>query len=296
MNSGIYCIENLVNGKMYIGKASNLKKRKSIHFAELRGNYHRNNYLQNSYNKYGEENFNFYVIEYCEKKRLSEKEIKYIRIFDTYCNGYNMTLGGEGSFGLNVSEETREKLSKATSGKNNPFYGKHHSEETKEKISKANSGENHPGFGKHHSEKTREKMSRVQSGENGHKARLIKEQVFEILDLYYNKKEIQKNIAKKYGVSNGAISGICCGRKWKSCYKEFMVLYPNHSDLRDQRSHDSRLTEKQAFEILDLYYNKKERQVDIAKRYNMDQSTMSYVCRGKTWKSCYKEFMESQGR
>lgn len=77
----------------------------------------------------------------------------------------NLTDGGEGF--SNLSEETREKMSKALSGKS-------HSKETKEKISKSLSGENnpnfgkfgenHPSYGKSLSEETRQKISRKHKG------------------------------------------------------------------------------------------------------------------------------------
>lgn len=75
--------------------------------------------------------------------------------------------------GLVRSEETREKMSKATKGNQN-WLGKHHTEETKKKISKANKGRhlteeqkkaismaikgNQNWLGKHHSEETKQKM------------------------------------------------------------------------------------------------------------------------------------------
>lgn len=63
------------------------------------------------------------------------------------------------AIGRKASKETKEKISKATSGENHPFFGKKHSEESKAKMSLANSGENHPKWGTKHSEETRAKMS-----------------------------------------------------------------------------------------------------------------------------------------
>ena len=63
----------------------------------------------------------------------------------------------------NLSLETRKKLSKATSGKNNSMYGKKHSPESLKKMSEAQSGENNPLYGKHHSAETRAKMSKPQT-------------------------------------------------------------------------------------------------------------------------------------
>ena len=53
--SGIYIIENKVNGKKYVGQSVNIGSRKSKHFGELKRGTHHNGYLQNAYNKHGEE-------------------------------------------------------------------------------------------------------------------------------------------------------------------------------------------------------------------------------------------------
>jgi len=59
----IYCIENLVNGKKYIGQSIESEKRIETHIYDLRANRDSSIYLQNSWNKYGEQNFRIYFIE-----------------------------------------------------------------------------------------------------------------------------------------------------------------------------------------------------------------------------------------
>ena len=78
MKTGIYKIENKVNGKFYIGSAVHFSNRKSDHFRRLRLNTHKNIYLQNSYNKYGKDNFIMVLIEKCEKEELPIREQYYI--------------------------------------------------------------------------------------------------------------------------------------------------------------------------------------------------------------------------
>lgn len=91
--AGIYKIQNLVNGKIYIGSAINLHIRFHNHWNSLRQHKHRNKHLQASWDKYGEENFTFEVLEIIEKEQL----LRYIEeqyIQDTQCYkpniGYNV--------------------------------------------------------------------------------------------------------------------------------------------------------------------------------------------------------------
>ena len=75
--SGIYCIENLITHKKYIGQSNNMYIRQGKHINELNKNIHENDYLQKAWNKYGKDNFNFYVWEYCDIDNLDEKEDEY---------------------------------------------------------------------------------------------------------------------------------------------------------------------------------------------------------------------------
>lgn len=74
MKSGIYQILNTMNGKRYIGQSRSLNNRKYEHFCQLSRNEHGNSHLQNAYNLYGEENFEWSVIEYVDSENLTERE------------------------------------------------------------------------------------------------------------------------------------------------------------------------------------------------------------------------------
>ena len=76
---GVYKIQNLVNGKYYIGSTvDSFNKRLNHHYhALIRGN-HKNDYLQNAWNKYGEEAFEFIILEVCEFEQVRDREQYYI--------------------------------------------------------------------------------------------------------------------------------------------------------------------------------------------------------------------------
>lgn len=78
--SGIYCIINLKNGKRYIGSSKNIRQRLWSHRAELKHGKHENPHIQAAWNKYGEQNFDYYIMEICSKDKLLEREQWYINI------------------------------------------------------------------------------------------------------------------------------------------------------------------------------------------------------------------------
>lgn len=114
---GIYIIENLINGKVYIGQSKHIKARWKAHFSKLKKGIHENDYLQKSWNKYGGNNFKHTIIELCEEDDLNVKERYYIALYNaTNKNyGYNMTIGGDNANAL-VSDLAKEKQRIALSG------------------------------------------------------------------------------------------------------------------------------------------------------------------------------------
>ena len=96
LKSGIYKIENIINGKFYIGSSYNLSHRKSTHFYDLRNNKHRNIHLQRSFNKWGEESFGFSILEECSIELLIEREQFYIDIFKPPYNILMIAGSGRG--------------------------------------------------------------------------------------------------------------------------------------------------------------------------------------------------------
>lgn len=106
MKGYIYQIINNKTKQRYIGQTVELIRRLNRHKQQLRDNKHNNQKLQSAWNKYGEENFTFDYEEYelNSNDELNQLEIDTIKKYDSYNNGYNLTLGGDGG-------NTRGKLS-----------------------------------------------------------------------------------------------------------------------------------------------------------------------------------------
>lgn len=194
MTCGIYMIKNKINGKMYVGQSVNIEKRWREH---CRGYYDGNRPISNAIKKYGKNNFEFTILHECKNDSdlLNKLEQHYIKKYNTYedRNHYNLTPGGD--FCPAKVPEIAKKISKAMSGENHPFYGKHFTKEHKRKISEANKGrvlsqetrrkisEANKGKvisqemrkklseinkGKHHTLEARKKISEAEKGEKNH--------------------------------------------------------------------------------------------------------------------------------
>jgi group I intron endonuclease len=150
MKTGIYCIENLLNGNKYIGQ--------SIHLEKRTHDSHKNCLAINgAVKKYGEESFKRYFVVLCEKWELDRLETECIKIFHSHVSecGYNISWGGNAPMrGRKLSPEHLEKIS----GENNYGFGKPRSAETRKKISESQKGEKGNNFGKPIPKETREKI------------------------------------------------------------------------------------------------------------------------------------------
>lgn len=101
MTCGIYKIENKINGKVYIGQSINIEQRWIGHKKNIFACNNSYNYpLYQAIRKYGLENFDFSIVEECLIEQLNEKEIYYIKLYNSFLsNGYNQTFGGQGNHG-----------------------------------------------------------------------------------------------------------------------------------------------------------------------------------------------------
>jgi group I intron endonuclease len=136
LNSGIYLIRNTYNNKVYVGSSVHIKNRFAGHRATLRTGKHKNPKLQAAWNKYGEANFEFGVLEYYDLPELTKIEENWISYYNSAETGYNVAKNCTVSptLGVKMSDEVRTKMREAHLGSKNHFYGKHHSEETKQRI------------------------------------------------------------------------------------------------------------------------------------------------------------------
>lgn len=94
----IYKITNKINGKSYIGKTlSSIEERWQNHIRDSKKESCKDRPLYKAFAKYGIENFFIEKIEECSAERANEKEVYWIEYYSTFKEGYNATIGGDGT-------------------------------------------------------------------------------------------------------------------------------------------------------------------------------------------------------
>ncbi len=140
MTAGIYKIQ-AQQGKMYIGSSVDIESRWRQHVLDMVANRHTNIKLQRAYNKYGVDYFTFTIIEVvADKTKLLLQEQKYLNILFHYnISKYNILRTAGSNYGVQRSQQTKEKMSKAQIGNKNNI-GRVNSMETRQKMSIAQKG------------------------------------------------------------------------------------------------------------------------------------------------------------
>lgn len=210
LNYSVYKITNIENNKCYIGVDSYFPKRIRQHQSRLLNNKHKNKHLQFSYNKYGKDRFTFELLCSClSREEMLSKEIELIKFYNSLENGYNHTIGGEGSYGYVHSKESISKMSS---------WKRVITDEWKKSISKATKGKkkkegikriNHPNY------------SQWLGGEKHPVAKFTWEMINNLRN-DYKKGITQKQLSINYGLAYTYVNSILHNRFWKDNNYKFI--------------------------------------------------------------------------
>ncbi|RLF58281.1 MAG: hypothetical protein DRN27_05815 [Thermoplasmata archaeon] len=138
----IYRITNKITNDFYIGSAINFKNRKWSHVSSLRKNKHKNQFIQNSWNKYGENAFIFEIVEVVDKKENLIIQEQYW--MDTLSPTFNLAKVAGSPLGVKHTEKSRKNMSLAHIGLTEEERG--HKEDCNCPICNPQSGENSPRY------------------------------------------------------------------------------------------------------------------------------------------------------
>lgn len=295
--SGVYLIKNITNGKVYIGSALNLRQRRSNHFSKLRNGNHSSRYLQNAFNKYGEENFIFEPIEYISQDEIWERESHWIKYYKSNDRiyGYNSRIYVTSNKGFKHTVESKKLISKMRKGKSPEKYiitkeGK----EVKRKLGKGLSNFRTPKTEEHRTSRVREfwqgrrwdetarkKVSISNKGSNNAQSKLTEEDVIKIKELLFVEKVSMVQILEEYSISRKALYNIKVGKSWSHVV---IPEQPFHFEGKNKGSVNSgtKLTENQVKQI--KYELTHLNDKDIAEIFKVHISTIRNIRKGRSWK------------
>ena len=129
--SGIYMIRCLRNGKVYIGRSSDIGGRLMAHYYILRKGTHYNSEFQRDFSLFGEDAFVCDILKLIsseDNELLVSEEQEFINKYEKH-QLYVKRNSNSGALSGTINEETRKRLSDRQVGEKNHFYGKHHSAE-----------------------------------------------------------------------------------------------------------------------------------------------------------------------
>ena len=116
--SVIYEFVNTINNKVYVGQTKDFKSRIRCHRHNSKS-YKKTNPFYNAIRKYGVNEFVVELIEHCELIQADDREIHYIKHFNSlFPNGYNLKNGG------NVFTHSEESKRRVSNGVINYFKNK----------------------------------------------------------------------------------------------------------------------------------------------------------------------------
>jgi len=110
---GIYIIEHKGSARAYVGQSCAIKRRWSAHISLLRKGSHHSPHLQHCWNKYGEDSFDFVVLELCSPDKLTVREQFYI---DVLTPSFNVAPSAGSRAGVPQSAATRERIRAGVTG------------------------------------------------------------------------------------------------------------------------------------------------------------------------------------
>lgn len=272
----LYKITNLVNDKIYFGKAHNIKHRWNGHKNAAKrktpGDYF---YIHKAMNKYGFDNFKIEIIEEFEiEKEALNAEIAAIAKYNTKDRsiGYNLTDGGDGGSGYKFTDEQRANLSRAKKGKytgsENPFWGKKHTEEFKA---------GHAVTMKSIYENNVKKYDSLNSAQ----CSLNLAKCLEIQVKYLTKKYSFENLAEEYSIGLKLIHKILHGHYAviKNCSlireDQFQKIKKEHYIVQGNKNR--KFTELEELDIVDNYHLGSFTIGSLAIKYNCSNPTIKNI-------------------
>lgn len=211
----IYTIHNALNNKVYVGWSIDPQTRWTKHKRVAAGSRTKEKfYIHRALSKYGIDSFIFSILqEFSNETDVLQAEKYWIKFFNSLDSnyGYNLTAGGEGTSGRKLSEETKNKISKA-------HIGMKHSERTITKIRAENIKRMQNASYKAHivsllTNYSKDEKNKKRGSNNVH-SKLTEKEVLKIRSMFETGRFNKVSLGKTFGVDRKNIHAIVTRKTW----------------------------------------------------------------------------------
>lgn len=211
--SGVYLIQNIINGKCYVGSSYNIRKRLFWHSNMLENNNHPNKKLQNSYNKHSKINFIFIPLLNCPKEYNHILE-QWVMDKSDYNCWYNIAKDClKPNRGLKLTQEQKDKISDGNKGKK---WNDKQKQNLKNRLLDIKQQDLESFKNKR---LNNFKNKGVNKGSQNGNSKLSEDERLDIIYLI-NKGERNRDIILKYpNITSGLITEVKGGRTWQQLQK-----------------------------------------------------------------------------
>ena len=211
--SGVYLIQNIINGKCYVGSSYNIRKRLFWHSNMLENNNHPNKKLQNSYNKHSKINFIFIPLLNCPKEYNHILE-QWVMDKSDYNCWYNIAKDClKPNRGLKLTQEQKDKISDCNKGKK---WNDKQKQNLKNRLLDIKQQDLESFKNKR---LNNFKNKGVNEGSQNGNSKLSEDERLDIIYLI-NKGERNRDIILKYpNITSGLITEVKGGRTWQQLQK-----------------------------------------------------------------------------
>ncbi len=208
--TGVYAIENTVNGRVYVGQTlMNFGDRRDSHFSLLRNGKHRCVEMQADFAQHGECAFRFVVLARCGREDIDRLESEFIAKYRESGAAYNKCGGGRSGYvGVPMSDHAKQLVGAKNREHN---LGRKASDATKRKMSATRKGRVRGAL----TDEWKHSLSVSHAGERSVLAKLTEDQVREIRALRRDEKLSYSEIGRRFGVTYQCVSDICNYKRWK---------------------------------------------------------------------------------